>query len=90
MVNQVAKSLKVLVPKLEVYQPYLARLEETTASIQRLTADCENDFGEFVSIQEASTECDGGRLEQLLVEPINRLGQYPDYFQVRVFGHLCK
>lgn len=89
MIDRVANSLKVLVPKLEVYQPYLARLEETTASIQRLIDDGENDFGEFVSIQEASTECDGGSLEQLLIEPVNRLGQYPDYFRVRIFGHLA-
>ena len=89
MIDRVANSLKVLVPKLEVYQPYLARLEETTASIQRLIADDENDFGEFISIQESSTECDGGSLEQLLIEPVNRLGQYPDYFRVCTFGHLC-
>lgn len=82
IVENLAESLKVFVPKFEVYQPYLARLEDTAALIERLMKDRKSDFGEFVTLQETSSDCQGWGLEKFLVEPVNRLAQYPDFFRV--------
>lgn len=84
MVDLIAESLRVLVPRLEVYQPYLVRLEDVAALIERLGDDEQSDFGEFVTLQESSTECDGWGLERFLIEPVNRLSQYPEFFRVGV------
>jgi hypothetical protein len=83
-VERVAESLKAFVPRLEIYQPYLVRLEDIAALIERLMEDEQSDFGEFVTLQESSTECDGWSLEKFLIEPVNRLAQYPEFFRVSV------
>jgi hypothetical protein len=81
-VDRIAETLKVFVPRLEVYQPYLVRLEDIAALIERLMEDEHSEFGEFVALQEGSTECDGWNLEKFLIEPVNRLAQYPEFFRV--------
>jgi hypothetical protein len=70
------------VSQFEVYQPYLVRLEEVAAAIRLSVEDQNSDFGEFVRIQESKPDCDGWSLERFLVEPVNRLARYPDYFRV--------
>jgi RhoGEF domain len=82
MVERVAESLKLFVPRLEIYQPYLVRLEDIAALIERLMDDGRSDFGEFVTLQQNSTECHGWSLERFLIEPVNRLAQYPEFFRV--------
>ncbi|KZP23931.1 hypothetical protein FIBSPDRAFT_693909, partial [Athelia psychrophila] len=52
VVECLAEMWKAFVPRLEVYQPYLVRLEETAALIEQLMMDEHSDFGEFVNIQE--------------------------------------
>jgi len=66
IVERVAESLKIFVPRLEVYQPYLVRLEDVAALIERLMDNEQSDFGEFVTLQENSAECDGWSLERFL------------------------
>ena len=83
-VDRIAETLKVFVPRLEVYQPYLVRLEDIAALIERLMVDEHSEFGEFVALQEGSTECDGRSLEKFLIEPVNRLAQYPEFFRVSI------
>ncbi|KIM87825.1 hypothetical protein PILCRDRAFT_85662 [Piloderma croceum F 1598] len=80
-VERVAESLKAFVPRLEIYQPYLVRLEDIAALIERLMDDERSDFGEFVTLQQNSTECHGWSLERFLIEPVNRLAQYPEFFR---------
>ncbi|KAH7922416.1 hypothetical protein BV22DRAFT_1037488 [Leucogyrophana mollusca] len=77
----VGESLRPFVPKLEIYQPYLVKLEFVAAMIEQLVNDGKSDFGEFVRLQEGSQECSGWSLEKYLVEPVNRLAQYPDFFR---------
>jgi hypothetical protein len=84
MVERIAESLKVFVPRLEIYQPYLVRLEDIAALIERLMDDERSDFGEFVTLQQNSTECHGWSLERFLIEPVDRLAQYPEFFRVSV------
>ncbi|KAJ6516790.1 hypothetical protein C8R47DRAFT_405047 [Mycena vitilis] len=69
------------VKRLEVYQPYLARLVIVAGTIARLVADNTSDFGEFVRIQQDVEECAGWSLESLLVDPVARLGMYPAMFR---------
>jgi hypothetical protein len=83
-VERVAESLKAFVPRLEVYQPYLVRLEDIAALIERLMEEERSDFGQFVTLQENAKECDGWGLERFLIEPVNRLAQYPEFFRVSV------
>ena len=86
VIVNIAETLKCIVPRLEVYQPYLVRLEHVAGMVGRSLQDQDgNDFGEFVKIQEkaAIRECGNGwGLERLLVEPVNRLAAYPDILRV--------
>jgi hypothetical protein len=56
--------------------------------IERLMEDEHSDFGEFVTIQQGSTECQGWSLEKFLIEPVNRLAHYPEFFRVSTFCYL--
>lgn len=77
--------LKALAPRLEVYQPYLVRLEEVAALIERLVGDEGSEFGEFVELQQLrQEEGEGWSLERYLIEPVDRLAQYPNFFRVSV------
>ncbi|KAF7361401.1 DH domain-containing protein [Mycena sanguinolenta] len=76
VVERIAEAIRVsFVKRLEVYQPYLARLVAVAETIARLVAETTNDFGEFVRIQESAEECRGWSLESLLVDPVTRLGE---------------
>ncbi|KAJ7485151.1 hypothetical protein B0H11DRAFT_2018302 [Mycena galericulata] len=82
VVECVAEAIRgSFVKRLEVYQPYLARLVNVAGTIARLVADTTSDFGEFVRIQESVRECRGWSLESLLVDPVTRLGRYPAIFR---------
>ena len=74
------------VPRLEIYQPYLVKLEFTASVIDSLIHEGKNDFGDFIRLQEASEHCQGWNLEKYLIEPVNRLAQYPEVFRASV-GH---
>jgi hypothetical protein len=83
LVERVADSMRIYVARFEVYQPYIARLEDVSGTIHHLTQeDPESDFGEFVKIQQSSHDLSGWVLENFLAEPMNRLKTYPTYFRV--------
>jgi hypothetical protein len=82
IVEHIAGSIMAFIPRLEIYQPYLVRLADVTSLIHQLVQDEKSDFGEFVGIQEGADGCDGWKFERFLVEPVNRLAQYPDFFTV--------
>ncbi|KII84804.1 hypothetical protein PLICRDRAFT_62625, partial [Plicaturopsis crispa FD-325 SS-3] len=54
IVELLAESIRVFIPRLEVYQPYLVRLEEVADMIRQLMTGetAVSDFGEFVKIQQ--------------------------------------
>jgi hypothetical protein len=68
--------------KLEIYQPYLVKLEFVATRIEHLVAQKKSDIGDFIKLQERSSACQGWSLEKYLVEPVQRLSQYPDFFHV--------
>jgi hypothetical protein len=80
---RVAGRVRSFVSRLEVHQPYVVRLESTTLLIKRLSGESNSDFGEFIRIQQEQDECLGWSVEAFLVEPVNRLVDYPIHFKVR-------
>ena len=84
IVMRVAGRLRSFVSRLEVHQPYVVRLESTTILIKRLSGESSNDFGEFIRIQQEQDECHGWSVEAFLVEPVNRLVDYPMHFKVYI------
>ena len=83
IVRHIAGKVRSFVSHLEVHQPYVVRLESTTLLIKRLTEESSSDFGEFIRIQQEQDECHGWSVEAFLVEPVNRLVDYPIHFKVR-------
>jgi hypothetical protein len=86
IVKRVAAPLRNVITRFEVYQPYMVRLGDVTETIQRSRQASDNDFGEFVLIQERSPDCRGWNLERFLTEPLNRLESYPNLFGVSGCG----
>ena len=82
VVKHLAASMRSCLARLEVYQPYIVRLEEATGTIKHLRQDPGSDFGEFMKIQERAADHHGWSLESFLTEPLNRLTRYPDFFKV--------
>ncbi|KAG1764437.1 Dbl homology domain-containing protein [Suillus occidentalis] len=76
----VGETLQPFMAKLEIYQPYLVKLEFVATRIEHLVAQEKSDIGDFIKLQERSSACQGWSLEKYLVEPVQRLSQYPDFF----------
>ncbi|KAI0273251.1 hypothetical protein BGY98DRAFT_998319 [Russula aff. rugulosa BPL654] len=70
IVMRVAGRVRSFVSRLEVHQPYV-----------RLSGESNSDFGEFIRIQQEQDECQGWSVEAFLVEPVNRLVDYPIHFK---------
>jgi hypothetical protein len=83
IVMRIAGRVRSFVSRLEVHQPYVVRLESTTLLIKRLSGESSSDFGEWIRIQQEQDECHGWSVEAFLVEPVNRLVDYPIHFKVR-------
>ena len=89
VVERFAGMLRKFVPRFEVYQPYIMRLEGV---LGQLKGEGDNDtdgnwanFREFVSIQELEEGCEGWSLQSLLLEPIHRSSECVEMLQVRCF-----
>jgi hypothetical protein len=78
----VGETLQPFMAKFEIYQPYLVKLEFVATRIEHLVAQEKSDIGDFIKLQERSSACQGWSLEKYLVEPVQRLSQYPDFFHV--------
>jgi RhoGEF domain len=83
IVMRIAGRVRTFVSRLEVHQPYVVRLESSTLLIKRLSGEPSSDFGEWIRIQQEQDECHGWSVEAFLVEPVNRLVDYPIHFKVR-------
>ena len=90
VVERFAGMLRKFVPRFEVYQPYIIRLEGVLRQL-REEVDDETDgnwanFREFVSIQELKEGCEGWSLQNLLLEPTHRPSKCMEMLQVRCFS----
>ncbi|KIJ67174.1 hypothetical protein HYDPIDRAFT_74296, partial [Hydnomerulius pinastri MD-312] len=50
----ISEVFRAFIPKLEIYQPYLVKLEFVATLIDGLLKEPKNDFGDFVRLQEGS------------------------------------
>ena len=80
--DRVSESLRCFVLKAEVYQPYLIRFSDVSEEISLLLASGESDFGQFINLQERTSECEGWTFEGLLMLPVHRLSAYQTLFSV--------
>ncbi|TFY76998.1 hypothetical protein EWM64_g7014 [Hericium alpestre] len=85
VVIRVAEVIRRFVPRLEVHQPYIVRVEQVVLMIKKAVGEGRSDFGEFVRLQEEQEECQGWSLEAFMAEPVNRLVDYPASFRVGGF-----
>ena len=81
-----AGMLRKFVPRFEVYQPYVVRVEEVLRQLRgeddgNADGNVAN-FLEFVDIQEREEDCEGWSLQNLLLEPVHRLTKQMEMFQV--------
>ncbi|KAG6849120.1 hypothetical protein H0H93_011181, partial [Arthromyces matolae] len=79
-VERIADSIRTYIPRLEVYQPYLVNLECVIGLVEDLLERKDNDFAEFVHLQEADPECEGWNFQTFLIEPVNILARFPSLF----------
>ncbi|TFY68796.1 hypothetical protein EVJ58_g802 [Rhodofomes roseus] len=85
VVGEVASSLLPLIPRLEVHQPYLVRVDEVRGLVVMWAQDKHSQFGEYIRLSEEEGLCDGWSLEQCLQIPVHRLTTYLTMFKV---GHM--
>ncbi|KAI0919696.1 hypothetical protein AcV5_001689 [Taiwanofungus camphoratus] len=85
LVERVAKALMPLMSRLEIYQPYLIRVDEVREMIAECASNAGDEFGEYVRMREQEEEWVGSTLETILQEPVNRLVAYPEIFE-RLLG----
>ncbi|KAG8749568.1 hypothetical protein FRC11_011178, partial [Ceratobasidium sp. 423] len=75
-----SESIQPFIPLIELYQPYIVRVEETSKQIASMALDLRSDFGEFVRMQSALPECEVG-LDEMIRRPLLRLREYVSFFQ---------
>ncbi|KAL5480440.1 hypothetical protein ACEPAI_1710 [Sanghuangporus weigelae] len=80
VVLRIAETLRVFVPRLEVYQPYIVRLDEVIEEIEEIMRDPANELGEFLRLQNSGEDCAGMSFSAFLWLPLTRLGRYLKYF----------
>ena len=82
VVLKFSETLRSFVPRLEVYQPYIVRLDEVIEIIEGMVEDEGSELGEFFKLQSGETECGGMEFSAFLWLPLTRLGRYLKYFNV--------
>ncbi|CAL1702652.1 unnamed protein product [Somion occarium] len=81
IVFKVAEAVRTFVPRFEVYQPYLMRVDRVTEMLGQAVVNAADEFGEYVRLREQGAGRDEWTLVELLQEPVNRLASYPAIFQ---------
>lgn len=89
VIFDLASTLLPFISELEVYQPYLIRLEAVTNAIDSMTKDVDSEFGKYVRSRMRSYKVDCGALSlgSWLLKPVQRLMKYPLFFKVSTFLH---
>ncbi|KZV98920.1 hypothetical protein EXIGLDRAFT_276172 [Exidia glandulosa HHB12029] len=87
IVTYIAETLRPFVPRLELHQPFLARLDAVSRTIDDLVDNPHNDFGEFVRMQAQLPEWSGATLTSALRRPATHFTSYPSQFQVSFFSY---
>ncbi|KAK7681823.1 hypothetical protein QCA50_015170 [Cerrena zonata] len=81
IVKQVAETIRAFVPRFEVYQPYLMRVNHVGGLLSQATNSPEDQLGEFFRMRGHESARDGRSIVDLLQEPVRRLEKYPELFE---------
>ena len=86
VVERFAGMLRKFVPRFEVYQPYIIRVEGVLGQLMGDSGENADgnwaNFREFVKIQELKEDCQGWSLQSLLLEPVRRSSKLVEMLQV--------
>lgn len=82
IVLRVGGTLRAFVPQLEVYMPYLVKLESVRETLRWHVEKDGGELGEYLRMRDKESVQGEWALEQLLEQPAARLRQYLDMFQV--------
>ena len=85
VVIRFAEALRGFIPRLEIYQPYLARVDEVRELVDACANDHNDEFGEYVRLREDEYGAEGWSLLKLLDEPVQHLSRYTSIFLVSRF-----
>ncbi|EIN12628.1 hypothetical protein PUNSTDRAFT_130885 [Punctularia strigosozonata HHB-11173 SS5] len=80
-VERFAEHWVPFIPELEVYQAYIVKVQHAVETIRTLRRSSQSHFGEFVRMQEDSDGGDRWSLEDALIQPAERLMEYPQLFR---------
>lgn len=84
IVNKMAETIRAFVPRFEVYQPYLMRVDHVRELLTEAVNNPEDQLGQFLKIREQESTRDGRSIVELLQEPARRLDTYSEFFRVSV------
>ena len=87
IVNQVAETIRAFVPRLEVYQPYLVRVDHVADLLTHAISNPDDQLGEFFRMRQRESVRDDSSIADLLLEPVKRLERYPELFEVNIIHH---
>lgn len=82
VILRLADALRGFIPRLEIYQPYLARVDDAKSLVDACINDPNDEFGEYIRIRECESGIQGFSLFRFLDEPIIQITGYPDLFLV--------
>ncbi|CAE6540819.1 unnamed protein product, partial [Rhizoctonia solani] len=75
-----SEALQPFIPLMELYQPYIIRVEATSKQVASMVHDPQSNFGEFVRIQSTLPECELA-LEEMIRRPVLRIREYVSFLQ---------
>ncbi|EPQ53295.1 hypothetical protein GLOTRDRAFT_131563 [Gloeophyllum trabeum ATCC 11539] len=79
--QRMCQTILRFVPKLEIYQPYLAQVESAVSLIDRMAHDRGNDFGVFIRMQRKHAGLSTSSFKKTIFKPRERLHTYIGDFQ---------
>jgi hypothetical protein len=86
VVERFAGVFRKFVPRFEIYQPYVIRLDGVLEQLSGESGDDADgnwtNFREFVKMKELEEDCEGLSLQNLLLDPIRRSLKRMEMFQV--------
>ncbi|KAF8685055.1 RhoGEF domain [Rhizoctonia solani] len=75
-----SETVQPFIPLMELYQPYVVRMDETVKQISAMTLDSSSHFGEFVRMKHALADCEDS-LEDMIKRPLSRVREYIHFFE---------
>jgi hypothetical protein len=82
--SRIGHVLREFVPRFEVYQPYLVRASSVVQTLKEMLVEDDNEFAEYVRIQEEQDDSQNLNLADLLLVPVGHLPICMEMFKVRL------